>query len=71
MTDFGQKFVFASADLMKRARILPEIGKKMEKYGRIAPIEIEEEKIQKSQKKQKIIERFKKKESIKLNSKNS
>jgi hypothetical protein len=45
--------------------------KKMEKYGRIAPIEVEEEKIQKSQEKQKIIERFKKKESIKLNSKNS
>jgi len=35
--------------------------KKMEKYGRISSIEIEEEKIQKSQEKQKIIERFKKK----------
>ena len=33
----------------------------MEKYGRILSIEIEEEKIQKSQEKQKIIERFKKK----------
>jgi DNA-directed RNA polymerase subunit beta len=35
--------------------------KKMEKYGRISSIEIEEEKIQRSQEKQKIIERFKKK----------
>jgi hypothetical protein len=45
--------------------------KKMEKYGRITPIEIEEEKIQKSHEKEKIIERFKNKEFIKSNSKNS